>query len=172
MKSDIILEGKNAAILKELVEKNYYNNYAEAFFDSLLLGLIEGKKGDLSIGSEEVKISRTWIANSKRDEFKNLINIYVNLEMYSNGKPLTIKEIFLDEEGTDSSSKMQEIKEYAYHGITVLSKKFLEGNNFFHDYEYYEFILDNLKEKDEIEFEKNNEVNNDEQIDEIINDLI
>ena len=83
MKSDIVIEGENAQIFMDLIEEEIYQSNVDIFFDALLIGLLESKKGEPTPGNpgaETVEITRTWINNSKRNNFKTLISNFINLE--------------------------------------------------------------------------------------------
>ena len=93
MRSDIVIEGANAKIFKELIERKFYQSNTDIFFDSLMIGLLSGHKAEITVGDDRVEITRTWLNNSKSN-FRNLISTFINLEQYNQGEPLTIQDIF------------------------------------------------------------------------------
>ena len=63
----------------------------------MLIGLLESKKGEATPGDqnvETVEITRTWINNSSRSNFKTLISNFINLELQKQGEPLNIQDVF------------------------------------------------------------------------------
>lgn len=97
MRSDIVIEGENAEIFKDLINNEIYQSNVDIFFDALLIGLLESKKGEATPGDqnvETVEITRTWINNSSRSNFKTLISNFINLELQKQGEPLNIQDVF------------------------------------------------------------------------------
>ncbi|MDW3898678.1 hypothetical protein [Staphylococcus saprophyticus] len=131
MSSDIILEGKHSQIIYSLNEKGLFNKKngsAELFFFAVLKGMYLGEEGELDTGGNPINISRVYLDNSKRSNFKYLLNVFENLEKKFNGIDLTMNQIFLDSSGTYDSNKFQTIKNHGYAGLEKLHEEFLVEN--------------------------------------------
>lgn len=172
MRSDIVIEGSNAKIFRELIEKDFYQSNTDIFFDSLMIGLLSGQKGEITVGDERVEITRTWLNNSNRSNFRNLISTFVNLEQHNQGEPLNIQEIFLDEKGTNSNEKLTLMKQYASHGIKKLYELYFDKNDISDTTDYLRFVDDDLENKKNInknEFIEENAL--DKELKEILNEM-
>src|SRR5699024_168111 len=152
MKSDIVIEGENASVFKNLITYNYYKSNTDIFYDALMIGLLSGQKGEVTFGDERIEVTRTWINNSHRSNYRTLISTFVNLELSYQGEPMKIQEIFLDELGTNSSEKVALMKEFACFGIKKLNEIYFENNDIDDDIDYLNFVSDDLKFTTEIDY--------------------
>lgn len=172
MKSDIVIEGQHAAVFKKLIENNFYQSNTNIFFDALMIGLLCGEKGEPTVGDERVEITRTWLNNPQRSNFRTLISNFINLELQYEGEPLKLQDIFLDELGTNDSEKIVLMKEYAFFGIQKLSEIYFDGDSIDDDTDYLNFISNDLTRTDNIDFHQYyNEKPFDLGIEEIINEM-
>lgn len=172
MKSDIVIEGKNAEIFKKLIAKDFYQSNTDIFFDSLMLGLLYGKKGDITIGDERVEITRTWLNNPIRSNFRTLISTFINLELHHQGEPLKMQEIFLDELGTNSSEKAKLMRDFASFGIKKLDEIYFHNTDIDDLTDYFNFVSDDIKAKSQLDFQEYYEGTSiDEELKEIINEM-
>ncbi|MGD3159493.1 hypothetical protein ACMG5P_03635 [Staphylococcus haemolyticus] len=174
MRSDIVIEGENAEIFKDLINNEIYQSNVDIFFDALLIGLLESKKGEATPGDqnvETVEITRTWINNSSRSNFKTLISNFINLELQKQEEPLNIQDVFLDEEGTNSTKVVQLMKKYAYYGIQKLKRIYFEEQQLEDTLDYLNYVSDNIKVKSEIDYKNYYQEDNEEDIFEILNEM-
>ncbi|MBF0748894.1 hypothetical protein AXY37_10620 [Mammaliicoccus lentus] len=154
MSSDIILEGKQSQLITSFYEKGIFNKkngYAELFFLAVLRGMYESSEGEIDTGGNQVSISRVYLDNSKRANFKYLINVFENLEKKFNGTELTMSQIFLDSAGTYDTNKFQTIKNHGYAGLELLYEEYLEEDKISDNLDVIAIIEKNLLTKEELD---------------------
>ncbi|MCD8904163.1 hypothetical protein K2V56_01625 [Staphylococcus chromogenes] len=172
MKSDVVIEGEHATIINKLIDYKYYNSKTDVFFDGLLVGILNGRRSSVKVGNDRVEITRTWLNKSQRSNFKTLISAFINLEQHHQGEAMNIQEILNDKEGTDSSSTLKLMKEYALYGIEKINEIYFLNNELADDMDYFNFIETSLDEyKDMITFTEENEDPLDREVKEILNEM-
>lgn len=153
MKSDIVVEGYHAGIIKKLIDQGLFESRVEVFFTAAMTGILYEKQSEPSDGQERVEITRTWINNATNSNFKTLITTFLNLQAKMLGEPLKLQEIFLDEEQTNSSEKIASLKSYAYFGLEYLEDKYLKRNLIMDDLDLMNSIEEGLLKEEEIKDE-------------------
>ena len=128
MKSDIIVEGHHASIIKKLIDKGFFENRTQVFFTAAMTGILFEKQSEPSDGDDRVEITRTWINRPNNSNFRGLITTFLNLQSKMLGEPLKLQDIFLDEEQTNSSDKIVSLKNYAYFGLEHFEREYLIDN--------------------------------------------
>lgn len=131
MSSDILLQGKQSEQLTALFESEIFdkaNGNAGVFFLASLIGIYESKVEEAGSGGNELNISRTYLNNPNRHNFRYVLNTFENLEKKFNGIDQSMTQIFLDEQGLNNSDKFQLIKNHGYAGLDILNEYFLSKN--------------------------------------------
>lgn len=126
MKSDIIIMGSHAEIINKFRQHKLYTptvSAADIFFIASLIGMYEGKIDEVdTLGNSKIEISRLYAVN--KPDILRIISTFENLEDKYNGIDLTLSEIFMDEEKTNSKEKMQKIKDHAFYGLKKLEETY------------------------------------------------
>ncbi|WP_414043954.1 hypothetical protein ACMGE9_03915 [Macrococcus sp. EM39E] len=154
MSSDIVLEGRQVKIINELYEKNLFTGTrgsAELFFLAVLKGLYNSKEETMDVGGEQINISRTFLNNPKRVNFKYLINVFENLEQRFAGNELTMSQIFLDAIGTDDNDKFQLIKNHGYAGLELLYDELLVQKDIVDKFDVVSIIDSEILTREELD---------------------
>lgn len=169
LSADFKFEGDGAIYSSYLIDKGIYPNNAELFFVSSMIALFESEDKDLTVdNSEKVRhVSRTFL--NKRHVFKGLLNNFILLDRKLEGEPLTIKEIFYNdnEEETEVSTRVN-LNTRANYGVEQIHKIF-SGDDMVEDLDFIQAIHEDLKTKDELdEYFNTLDFNTEENIDDLL----
>lgn len=147
--SDIIIKGRHATIVNNLIYNKVYREGYEVFIDACLLGIYHGKRSEMDTSTNDVvNISRTiW---DKRADLENSLFVFLQHEKVLNNQPLETAEVFnINLNSVDERELLQELKEYAYYGIEQLAEEYSALGNDFKNDMLIQHVEENMLERED-----------------------